>query len=270
MGRLATGIPELDAALGGGLPRGRLSELLASRSTGATSLALRACRAVTAERGGLVAWVDAPDALDPGSAAAAGLDLERLLWVRPPDLGAALAATEAVLAMGGFPLVVLDAGDPCLAAGRGLAGEAIAPGAGGGSGAGAVPGARRLRTRTPRRREGAAYGREPGSRARRGRADPFDARIWLRLARAAARARAVLLVLHACELRAADAAFAGGQGRPLAGTWAWLRIECARAATRWGLRDGWPPLLLGLETRCRVARLRGGVAGAALRLRSGA
>ena len=80
--RLApSGIPALDARLGGGFPRGQLSELVGPRSSGRTSLLLQMLAAATA-RGELVALVDALDMFDVESAAAAGVDLARLLWIR--------------------------------------------------------------------------------------------------------------------------------------------------------------------------------------------
>src|SRR5437763_12659369 len=77
----ATGITALDARLGGGFPRGQLSELVGPRSSGRTSVLLRMMAAATA-RGELVALVDALDRLDVASAAAAGIDLSRVLWIR--------------------------------------------------------------------------------------------------------------------------------------------------------------------------------------------
>src|SRR6185295_19149772 len=74
------GVTALDARLGGGFPRGQLSELAGPRSSGRTSLLLRMMAAATA-RGELVALVDALDMLDIASAAAAGIDFERLLWI---------------------------------------------------------------------------------------------------------------------------------------------------------------------------------------------
>ena len=71
-------IPGLDAGLGGGFPRGQLSELVGSRSSGRTSLLLHLLAAATA-RGELTALVDALDMLDVESASAAGVDLDRLL-----------------------------------------------------------------------------------------------------------------------------------------------------------------------------------------------
>jgi RecA/RadA recombinase len=109
--RLATGYAELDAVLSGGLPRGWLSEVVSRSSSGATSLAHRLLAEVTS-RANFAAWVDAANAFDPTSAEAAGAEFQRLLWVRPPDAAAAVAATELLAAMGGFALVLLDAARP--------------------------------------------------------------------------------------------------------------------------------------------------------------
>src|SRR5207245_7335383 len=77
----ATTITSLDAYLGGGFPRGQLSELVGPRSSGRTSLLQQMLAAATA-RGELVALIDALDMLDVASAAAAGIHLDRLLWIR--------------------------------------------------------------------------------------------------------------------------------------------------------------------------------------------
>jgi hypothetical protein len=77
---VSSGIREIDA-LTGGLPRGCLSEICGSASSGRTSVLLAALAAAT-RRGEVCALVDATDALDAVSAAAAGVDLEKLLWVR--------------------------------------------------------------------------------------------------------------------------------------------------------------------------------------------
>ena len=77
---VSSGIREIDA-LTGGLPRGCLSEICGSASSGRTSVLLAALAAAT-RREEVCALVDATDALDAASAAAAGVDLERLLWVR--------------------------------------------------------------------------------------------------------------------------------------------------------------------------------------------
>jgi len=80
---LATGIAELDALLGGGFPRGELNEIHGPASSGRTGVLL-ALLARTTGTGALAALVDPLDRLDPASAAAAGVDLERLLWLRGP------------------------------------------------------------------------------------------------------------------------------------------------------------------------------------------
>jgi recombination protein RecA len=92
--------------LGGGLPRGRIVELTGARASGRLSLALGAVVEAQA-RGEWVAFIDVADALDPGSAAAAGVELARLLWVRPRALREGLIAADRVLEAGGFGLVVL-------------------------------------------------------------------------------------------------------------------------------------------------------------------
>jgi RecA/RadA recombinase len=102
-----TGLAEIDRALGGGFPRGRVSEVVGPACCGRTSLALALLARVTAQ-GELAVVVDGPDVFDAASAASAGVDLERVLWVRPTGLGEALRSVEHVLQAGGFPLVLLD------------------------------------------------------------------------------------------------------------------------------------------------------------------
>jgi hypothetical protein len=103
--------------LPGGLPRGALTELAGRRSSGRLGVVL-ALLAVATGAGESAALIDLGDALDPEQAAAAGVVLERLLWVRPRRLDETLAAAEAVLA-GGFPLVAVDLGLPPVPGGRG-------------------------------------------------------------------------------------------------------------------------------------------------------
>ncbi len=80
---VSIGIPQLDA-LTGGLPRGCLTEICGPASSGRTTVLLAALAAAT-RRGEYCALIDASDALDPQSVAAAGVDLDRLLWVRCGD-----------------------------------------------------------------------------------------------------------------------------------------------------------------------------------------
>src|SRR5512145_300840 len=77
----ATGIAQLDAALRGGLRRGHLSEIVGARSSGRTTVLCAMLAAATA-RGEVAAVIDTNDRFDPSSAAEAGVDLSRVLWVR--------------------------------------------------------------------------------------------------------------------------------------------------------------------------------------------
>ena len=130
---LSTGIPEVDA-LTGGLPRGCLTEICGSASSGKTSLLLATLAAAT-RRGESCVLIDASDSFDPTSGAAAGLDFSKLLWIRCGGLPApsevktfyhrghrgsqriksgeqnleqVLKTTDLILQSGGFGLVVLD------------------------------------------------------------------------------------------------------------------------------------------------------------------
>ena len=76
----SSGIPALDA-LTGGLPRGCLTEICGPASSGRTTVLVASLAAAT-RRGEFCALIDASDALDPQSLAAAGVALDRLLWVR--------------------------------------------------------------------------------------------------------------------------------------------------------------------------------------------
>jgi recombination protein RecA len=113
---VATDVEALDACLRGGLPRGQLSELAGPRSSGRTTVLLQMLAAAT-QRGEIVALVDVPDCLDVQSAADAGIDLNRMLWIR--GVGArgheaverGLKALNLVLQAGGFAIVAIDVAD---------------------------------------------------------------------------------------------------------------------------------------------------------------
>ena len=110
-GLASTGLTDLDAALDGGLRRGHLSEIVGSRSSGRTTVVGAILAAATA-RGEIVALVDTHDRFDPASAAAFGVDLSRLLWIRDRgDVLRALKAVNLVLQAGGFGVVVFDLAD---------------------------------------------------------------------------------------------------------------------------------------------------------------
>ncbi len=116
---VATGLPWLDTRLAGGWPCGETSEIVGPASSGRTSLLMASLAAAT-DRGDLAALIDTHDTFDAGSAQAAGLTPDRLLWARGDPAGAprphvlldrAIKAFGLVLEAGGFGLVALDVGD---------------------------------------------------------------------------------------------------------------------------------------------------------------
>jgi hypothetical protein len=118
---VATGVPEVDALLNGGLPLGSLSEITGSASSGKTTLVSSLLAGIT-RQGAACAYVDVADVFDPLSAAAIGMNLEKLLWARAGQaeksareswayLDRALRATDLLLNAGGFHVIVLDMGD---------------------------------------------------------------------------------------------------------------------------------------------------------------
>jgi recombination protein RecA len=107
---ISTGLPEIDA-LAGGFPRGAITEIYGSQSSGRTSLMLSALAQATTHDE-VCALVDTNDALDPNSAVKAAVDLEKLLWIRcAGNLEHSFKATDLLLQGGGFGIVVLDLGD---------------------------------------------------------------------------------------------------------------------------------------------------------------
>ncbi len=88
------------------LREGRLIEVCGEISSGRTALAYRMAAGATT-RGELVGWIDLPNSLDPRFLMRAGVDLEGVLWVRPPELRAALRSAELLLKTG-FAVVTLD------------------------------------------------------------------------------------------------------------------------------------------------------------------
>jgi hypothetical protein len=136
--RVASGLPSIDRLIGGGIVRGRISEILGNTGAGKKSLAMRFAAGIT--RHEAAAWIETGDNLDPASLIATGIEPARMLWVScresklsrridrmiaPEDRDSAAAmksgwrrqlpiaslkAAEWILAAGGFGLVILDFG----------------------------------------------------------------------------------------------------------------------------------------------------------------
>jgi hypothetical protein len=103
-----TTLDSLDTLLGGGLPRGKVVELVSRRASGRFSIVMSALVAGTT-MGEAVALIDLGDHFDPQLAEANGADLRRLLWVRPRTVKEAVMSAEMITATG-FQLVVVDVG----------------------------------------------------------------------------------------------------------------------------------------------------------------
>ena len=106
---VSAGVPEIDA-LTGGLPRGGLTEICGPPCSGRTSLLVSALASRTAQAE-VCALVDGRDAFDPHGAAAAGVELKQLLWVRCRNIEQALRSTDLLLQGGGFGMIAVDLSD---------------------------------------------------------------------------------------------------------------------------------------------------------------
>jgi len=102
---LATGAPELDAL--GVFQLGGAVELSGEEASGRTTVALSLVAAASREKR-LAAWVDGPQELYPPAAVPMGVDLKRLLIVRPPAPGQLVWSAVQLLRSGAFTCVVLD------------------------------------------------------------------------------------------------------------------------------------------------------------------
>ena len=101
-------VPALKQLLLKGLLRVTLAEVSGSRSSGRTSVALHILAQATG-RGEICAVIDLFDSFHPGSARAAGIQLDRILWVRcRGNAEHAIRAADLLLHAGGFGVVLLD------------------------------------------------------------------------------------------------------------------------------------------------------------------
>jgi recombination protein RecA len=104
---LPSGLPPLDRIIQG-FPRGAISEIVGPESSGRATLVHSLLASSTAKLE-VCAYVDASDTFDPQSAAAAGVILSQLVWIRcGHDAEHAFKAADLLLHAGGFGVVVLD------------------------------------------------------------------------------------------------------------------------------------------------------------------
>ncbi len=105
---IPTGSIALDAALGiGGVPRGRIVEIYGPESSGKTTLSLEILAEAQA-LGGVVAFIDAEHALDPGYAARIGVDIDEVLISQPDTGEQALEICDMLVRSGAIDVVVID------------------------------------------------------------------------------------------------------------------------------------------------------------------
>src|SRR5213082_3499281 len=107
--RLATGLSFVDQAIGGGLPRGAITELISPQiSAGSASFIQALLQAAHRDRY-FLALIDGRDSFDPSALAELGkVRLRNLLWVRCSKALKALKAADLLLRDGNFPLVIID------------------------------------------------------------------------------------------------------------------------------------------------------------------
>jgi len=107
-----SGLGSLDAALGGGFPRGTIATLEGPPGSGRSAVAARLLATATAG-GGLAALVESPNgpegAFYPPALAAAGVDLARLLVVPAKDAAGIARAADILLRAAAFGVVVIPA-----------------------------------------------------------------------------------------------------------------------------------------------------------------
>lgn len=104
---VGSGSLTLDAALGGGFPKGRVVEIYGPESSGKTTLALHAI-AESQKMGGTAAFVDAEHALDPAYAANLGVVVDDLLVSQPDSGEMALDVVDQLVRSSAVDVIVVD------------------------------------------------------------------------------------------------------------------------------------------------------------------
>jgi recombination protein RecA len=105
---VSTGSLGLDIALGvGGLPRGRVVEVYGPESSGKTTLTLQVVAEVQ-KMGGVAAFIDAENALDPQYAAKLGVNTQELLISQPDTGEQGLEIADMLVRSGSVDVIVID------------------------------------------------------------------------------------------------------------------------------------------------------------------
>ena len=105
---ISTGSIALDMALGvGGIPKGRITEIYGTESSGKTTIALQ-CVAQSQKKGGTCAYIDVEHAIDPDYARKLGVDIDNLYISQPTTGEEALDIMDALIRSSAIDVVVLD------------------------------------------------------------------------------------------------------------------------------------------------------------------
>lgn len=105
---IPTGFPDFDSALGiGGIPRGRISEIFGTRSSGKTTMVM-SLMTISQLNGGVAAYIDLSHTFDPVYATQLGIDLGHLLIARPNGLAEALKVALSLSCSKDVALIVFD------------------------------------------------------------------------------------------------------------------------------------------------------------------
>ena len=108
VGKILTGIPVLDMMLGGGIPRGRIMEIIGAQSSGKSLVAMLAIGSAQSS-GEVCVYIDAEKAFDPIWAEVIGMDLSDLAVFRPNTGEEAFDLLEKMVdPKAGVGLAVLD------------------------------------------------------------------------------------------------------------------------------------------------------------------
>ena len=107
--RLITGLSFLDQAIGGGLPKGAITELISPRASAGSASLIHALLQSGQRNHYFVGLIDGRDSFDPSASGELGKAcLQHLLWVRCTKALDAIKAADLLLRDGNFPLVIVD------------------------------------------------------------------------------------------------------------------------------------------------------------------
>ena len=107
--RLITGLSFLDQAIGGGFPKGAITELISTQISAGSASLIHALLEAAQRNRYFVALIDGRDSFDPSTSGGLGnACLHHLLWVRCTKTLEAVKAADLLLRDGNFPLVIVD------------------------------------------------------------------------------------------------------------------------------------------------------------------